>query len=266
MLPANFFCNDKAYGNGEGYVDGALGFTGHTQTIYANAIYMNLLSKENNTKAGEYLLGLLKENGGKLATGFLGAKPLLPALSATGNTDMAYRLFLSKEFPSWGFEVANGSTTIWERWDSFTKDDGFKYNAAMNSFNHYAFGAVCEWMFGNAAGIKATLPGYAEFMIKPEIAPDGMGKDGINELKANYHSVNGEIVSSWKKDGTRLLMHVTVPVNTKADIYIPSPATSRIMLNGKLLSQSPAIENKGRDHGYSIIGVGSGSYDIVVSE
>ncbi|CAG4995289.1 Alpha-L-rhamnosidase [Dyadobacter sp. CECT 9275] len=258
-----FVCNAAAYGNGEGYVDGALGFTGHTQTIYANAIYMNLLSKNNTAKAGEYLMDLLKENGGKLGTGFLGAKPLLPALSATGHTDMAYRLFLSKEFPSWGFEVANGSTTIWERWDSFTKEDGFKYNAAMNSFNHYAFGAVCEWMFGNAAGIKATQPGYSEFTIRPEISPDGMGKEGINELKASYHSVNGEIVSSWKKEEGRLLMHVTVPVNTRAAICIPSSSTSTIRLNGKSIRQS-GVENKGWENGYAMIGVGSGNYSIVV--
>ncbi|MCE6992601.1 alpha-L-rhamnosidase [Dyadobacter sp. CY323] len=194
-----FTCNQKAYGNGAGYVDGALGFTGNTQTAYANAIYMNIVEEKAIKKSGAFLSELIKENGNKLATGFLGAKPLLPALSVSGHPDLAYKLFLSKEFPSWGFEVENGSTTIWERWDSYTKEDGFKYNAAMNSFSHYAFGAVCEWMFGHAAGIKATKPGYAEFDIRPEIAPKGMGKDGINHLKASLKTINGLITSEWER-------------------------------------------------------------------
>jgi alpha-L-rhamnosidase len=179
-----FKCDSLTYGNGDGYVDGQLGFTGHTQTAYANTIYMKIVPEKERIKAGEHLAKLIAQNGGKLATGFLGAKPLLPALSATGHSDIAYQLFLSKEFPSWGFEVENGSTTIWERWDSYTKEDGFKYNAAMNSFSHYAFGAVCEWMFGNAAGIQAVSPGYAKFDIRPEIAPSG-----INTVKSNlpYH-------------------------------------------------------------------------------
>lgn len=156
---------------------------------------MNIVDSASMKKSGDLLVNLLNENGGKHATGFLGAKPLLPALSVTGHYDMAYKLFLSKEFPAWGFEAENGSTTIWERWDSFTKNDGFKYNAAMNSFSHYAFGAVCEWMFGNAAGIKASKPGFAEFEIRPEIAPDGMGKNGINRLSASLRTMNGVISS-----------------------------------------------------------------------
>lgn len=254
-----FITNAAAYGDGKGYVDGELGFTGATQTAYANAIYMNILGKEKNNHAGEELRKLLAANDNKLATGFLGAKPLLPALSASGNSDLAYQLFLSKEFPSWGFEVEQGSTTIWERWDSFTKEDGFKYNAAMNSFSHYAFGAVCEWMFGNAAGIKASKPGYSEFIIRPEICPDGMGADGINELKASYHSIHGKIISNWKKENRNLMMEVEVPVNTLAEIHIPSSASSKIKINNKALKDKSAIEAA-----YTIIKVGSGIYNIEV--
>ena len=254
-----FITDAAAYGDGKGYVDGELGFTGATQTAYANAIYMQLLESDKMQFAGNELKRLLAANDNKLATGFLGAKPLLPALSATGNSDLAYKMFLSKEFPSWGFEVEQGSTTIWERWDSYTKEDGFKYNAAMNSFSHYAFGAVCEWMFGNAAGIKAATAGYSSLIIRPEICPDGMGKDGINELKANYHAINGNIVSNWKKNGSSLEMEVEVPVNTTADIYIPSTEASKISLNNKALTQKASY-----DDGYTVVQVGSGKYKIEV--
>jgi alpha-L-rhamnosidase len=261
-----FKCDEKAYGKGEGYVDGALGFTGHTQTAYANAIYMNIVKPSDMKKAGNFLQALLKENGNKLGTGFLGAKPLLPALSATGHSDLAYQLFLSKEFPSWGFEVENGSTTIWERWDSYTKEDGFKYNAAMNSFSHYAFGAVCEWMFGNAAGIQATKPGFAEFKIRPEIAPEGMGKDGIGTLKASLQTMNGRIISEWTRKGAKLNLKVSVPVNTVCYIYVPVVTGNQITAGGQELASSKAVSRIGEEEGYVIIKAGSGRYDFAVGK
>ncbi|WP_353720826.1 family 78 glycoside hydrolase catalytic domain [Dyadobacter sp. 676] len=260
-----FKCDSQAYGNGAGYVDGSLGFTGHTQTAYANAIYMGIVNGEDRRKAGVYLTALLKDNGNKLATGFLGAKPLLPALSATGHSDLAYRLFLSKEFPSWGFEVENGSTTIWERWDSYTKEDGFKYNAAMNSFSHYAFGAVCEWMFGNAAGIVMTKPGFETFDIRPEIAPDGLGSNGINHLKASLRTINGTIVSEWNKKDRKLTMKVSVPVNTLAHIYVPVGADTQVLVNGEQLSSSALVKAVGKEDSYRIVEAGSGNYEFTVS-
>lgn len=249
------------YGNGEGYVDGQLGFVGHTQTAYANAIYMNIVPQKSIAQAGDYLAELIRQNGGKLATGFLGAKPLLPALSASGHSDVAYDLFLSKEFPSWGFEVENGSTTIWERWDSYTKEDGFKYNAAMNSFNHYAFGAVCEWMFGNAAGIQPAEPGFSRFIIRPEIDPQS-GAGRLNQLKATYRSINGLIESSWKKEADGLLMHVRVPVNTTAEVYVPARSAEGITVDGKKVAAVSEIGVKGRAGDRVILAVGSGHYEF----
>ncbi|MPR33126.1 Bacterial alpha-L-rhamnosidase [Cytophagaceae bacterium SJW1-29] len=249
------------YGNGAGYVDGQLGFSGHTQTAYANAIYMGILPAKSIGQAGDYLAELIRQNDGRLATGFLGAKPLLPALSASGHSALAYELFLSKEFPSWGFEVENGSTTIWERWDSYTKEDGFKYNAAMNSFNHYAFGAVCEWMFENAAGIQPAEPGFARFIIRPEIDPKS-GTDRINQLQASYHSPNGPIVSSWKKEPDGLLMNVTIPVNTTAQVYVPAASVNQVVVDGRKLTALPEIKSSETRDGYVVLSVGSGSYEI----
>ncbi len=104
------------------------------------------------TKAGNSLIDLIKAKNGKLSTGFLGVKPLLPALSATGHSNEAHKLLVSMEYPSWGFEVVNGVNTIWGCWNSYVKGKGFGNNAGMNSLNHYAFGSVNEWLFENAAG------------------------------------------------------------------------------------------------------------------
>jgi len=252
--------NAAAYGNGNGYIDGSLGFSGHTQTAYANAIYMHILSPDNLVKAGEYLKQLVEANNDQLATGFLGFKPLLPALSATGNSHLAYTLAKDTAYPSLGFEVVNGSTTIWERWNSYIKGKGFENNAGMNSFNHYAFGAICEWMFQNMAGIQpGESAGFNTFVIKPEIAASD-----INYVKATYHSVKGEIQSSWKKINGQLKIRVSIPVNTKADIIIPS-ASEHILINGKSLhefSDHSIVENNKAIS----IKLGSGNYNIVINE
>ncbi|MCW3725692.1 hypothetical protein UE97_041215, partial [Burkholderia cenocepacia] len=129
-----------------GYVEGQNGFAGHTETAYANALYSGILNEEDQILAGKFLRELVEANDNKLTTGFLGFKPLLPALTSSGSSDKGYQLLQSTEYPSLGYEVVNGATSIWERWDSFTKDIGFIHDAAMNSFSHYAFGSVNEWM------------------------------------------------------------------------------------------------------------------------
>ena len=250
-----FITNAAAYGNGAGYVDGNLSFDGHTQTAYANAIYQQLLAEQEQKMAGYWLKQLVETNDYKLTTGFLGFKPLLPALSESGNQDLAYKLLLSTEYPSLGFEVMNGATSIWERWDSYIKDEGFKHNASMNSFSHYSFGAVNEWMFQYMAGIKSDQAGYRTFSIKPEIA-----KEGVASVEASYRSINGWIKSSWKKKGKQLRQKVTVPVNTRATIYIPSKEIKRVRLNGRRLLNMPEYKVLAiNEHGISL-DLGAGNY------
>jgi len=207
--------------------------------------------------AGNYIKELIAGNDGKLSTGFLGVKPLLPSLSATGHSDEAYKLLLSEEYPSWGFEVVNGANTIWERWNSYIKGEGFTNNAGMNSFNHYAFGSVNEWMFGNMAGIKVGQAGYRTFTIKPEIA-----KEGINYTKATYHSINGEIVSSWKKDGTQITLQISVPVNTIANVFIPATGQDKVLENGRAAANNQDLKIKGFSEGYLNLEIGSGIYQF----
>jgi alpha-L-rhamnosidase len=251
------FANESAYGTGEGYVHDGLGFTGHSQTAYANALYMEVIPKSMRARAGSYLADLVQQNGGKMTIGFLGAKQLLPALSQAGRSDIAYQLFLSENFPSWGFEVRNGATTIWERWDSKNEQGGFTGNGTMNSFSHYAFGAVCEWMFEYAAGIQPTSPGFKSIRIRPEIAPTG-----LNFLRATYQTPYGNVLSSWTKTGQSLTMAVTIPVNTTAEIHIPTATPQAVLEGGQSVTTRVQWKIKGIDKGYLVLVAGSGSYEF----
>ncbi|MBD3628956.1 alpha-L-rhamnosidase [Cyclobacterium sp.] len=252
--------NPKPYGDGAGYVDGQLGFSGHTQTAYANAIYHDFLTESQEKVAGIHLAGLVEENDGKLATGFLGVKQLLPALSATGRSDLAFQLLLNTEYPSWGFEIENGATTIWERWDSYVKNDPEKMeslNAGMNSFSHYAFGSVYEWMFRNMVGIKPDLPGYKSFTIAPEIP--------VNEIRrvhGSYHSIHGEIISSWRKIKDNLVLEVLIPVNTRAVILIPTSDPNSVSLDDKSLQEHKDLNPGPFTGGKLELTLGSGRYRI----
>ncbi|RRB04380.1 alpha-L-rhamnosidase [Larkinella rosea] len=253
-----FKTDNAAYGDGEGYViEGKSGFDGHTQTAYANAIYMHMLTPEHRQKAGNWLVDLIRENDNKLATGFLGLKALLPALSATGHAKEAYRLLLSTEYPSWGFEVINGANTIWERWNSYIKGKGFENNSGMNSFNHYAFGSVNEWLFGNAAGLRVGEAGYKTFTIRPEIATEGIGS-----VKATYHSINGLIETAWKKEGATISLKTTIPVNTTATVFIPTTNPATVLESAKALKTNPAIRVKEYKDGYLHVEMGSGIYQF----
>jgi alpha-L-rhamnosidase len=251
-----FKCNQAAYGNGEGYIDGSRGFTGNTQTAYANAIYMNMLPDSLIPVAGKYLNQLVEENNGYLTTGFLGVKPLLPALSKTGYTETAYQLLLNKNYPSWDYEIENGATTIWERWDSYTKGKGFQ-DAGMNSFNHYSFGSVCEWMFQYMAGIKSEGTAYKNIIIKPDIP-----KDKIKYVNASVNTMNGKIESSWKLEGEKLVMNIIIPVNTSAEIYIPTSDPGSIKINDSEMKKIPYLEIDKFENNLQEIKVGSGNYNI----
>ncbi|MGN0002587.1 MAG: family 78 glycoside hydrolase catalytic domain [Sphingobacterium composti] len=248
--------NEKRYGSGSGYVDGHLGFTGHTQTGYANAIYSEILEESDLLVAGKYLQSLVVENNNRLSTGFLGFKPLLPALSKTNNSDKAYELILSTEYPSLGYEVINGATTIWERWDSYIKGEGFRHNAAMNSFSHYAFGAVNEWMFENMLGIKNMGTGYKKIAIKPEVP-----SKGINSAEGYYRAIVGTISSSWTKNANTITQKIKIPVNVIANCYIKQ-GVKNLMINGRPINESNFELKKTEDKGYLCIELGSGTYSI----
>ncbi|WP_339905822.1 alpha-L-rhamnosidase C-terminal domain-containing protein, partial [uncultured Cyclobacterium sp.] len=185
-------------------------------------------------------------------------KQLLPALSATGHSDLAYQLLLNEEYPSWGFEIKNGATTIWERWDSYVKDDPDKMsslNNGMNSFSHYAFGSVFEWMFHNMAGIKTEEVAYKSFTIAPEIP-----EKEINYVAASHQSIHGNISSSWKRVGEKLYMEVSIPVNTQATVFIPAKSELDITMDNQRLDQNEDLQKGHFLEGKQVLKLGSGTY------
>lgn len=173
-------------------------FSEDTQTAYVLAYYFGVASAD---EVRPHLVAAVHRNGDKLTTGFLGVKFLLPVLSELKENDLAYKLITSTEYPSWGYSVANGATTMWERWNSYTRDQGFG-DASMNSFNHYAFGSCCEWMFEYCLGIRPTDgdgAGFKKTLIRPCI--DKSGK--MTSASGHYKSQHGDIRVEWKSDGKK---------------------------------------------------------------
>jgi alpha-L-rhamnosidase len=197
----------------------------NTQTAYLLALQNDLFSNAENTqKAINHLVEKITANGNKLSTGFVGTGILNQTLSEYGATNTAYNLLLQRNNPSWLYSVDQGATTIWERWNSYTLANGFG-DPGMNSFNHYSYGAVSEWMFRCMAGIEAdeNHPGFKHFTLQP--VPDTRDvpfEERITEVDATFGSYYGAIGSRWeqKADGNYTYAF-TVPANTTARLYIP---------------------------------------------
>ena len=194
---------------------------GNTQTCYALALAFHLLPYEKRAAAAQYLGDDIKARGGHLSTGFVGTSQLMPVLSNNGYNATAYRLLLADTFPSWGYTIGSGATTIWERWDGWTAQKGFQ-DPGMNSFSHYAFGAVGQWMFQRAAGIDTAGPGFHDLLIDPQ--PDA----SLRWVKASYDSLEGRIGVKWQTAGKKLLVDVELPANTHARIRFPVSGSTTV--------------------------------------
>lgn len=189
--------------------------TVQTQTAHIVALYFGLVSEENRVKTVEGLKALLAKHDGHLVTGFIGTPYFCHALSENGCTKEAFDLLMKDDFPSWLYQVKMGATTIWEHWDGL-KPDKTMWSADMNSFNHYAYGAIGEWMFRVIGGIEAveSAPGYRQFKIQPHIG------GGLTRAKAEYQSIYGIISSEWELEHGRVTVKVQIPVNTEAQIVL----------------------------------------------
>jgi alpha-L-rhamnosidase len=174
----------------EHYVDGDGRIKSDCPTVYALAICFGLLSADHQTRAGNRLADLAEANGYRVATGFAGTPFVLPALTSTGHVETAYRLLLERECPSWLYPVLMGATTVWERWDSMLPD-GTINPGQMTSFNHYAFGAVADWLHTTVGGIAALEPGYARVLISPR--PGG----GLTWARTSLDSPYGTVSVEW---------------------------------------------------------------------
>jgi alpha-L-rhamnosidase len=187
---------------------------GGTQTAYVLGLHFGLIPPAARATAARELVRNIERNGMHLATGFVGTPYLLHVLEAHGHLDVAYKLLEQETFPSWLFPVKNGATTIWERWDGWTPEKGFQ-DKGMNSFNHYAYGAVADWMVSTVAGLEIAEPGYKKILFKPR--PGGT----ITFAEAKLQTPHGEAAIRWELVGNALKLHLTVPQGSEAVLSLP---------------------------------------------
>jgi alpha-L-rhamnosidase len=191
---------------------------GHNQTAFLLALAFDMLPEEKREVALEHLLRHFEKRKWHLSTGFVGTPLICPTLSRFGKLDEAYRVLLQRDYPGWLYSVRQGATTIWERWNSYSHEHGFG-PVAMNSFNHYAYGAVGEWMYATIGGIDLDpdplVPAYSRSVIHPR--PGG----GITSAKASLHTPYGLLATDWKIADGDFVLEVRVPANTQSTVILP---------------------------------------------
>jgi len=230
---------------------------GHTQTGYALALALELLPPEKRSDAARHLVEDIRARNWHVSTGFAGVSFLLPALTECGYVEDAYRLLVQDTFPSWGYPMRHGATTIWERWDGWTEDKGFQ-DPAMNSFNHFALGSVGEWLFRYVAGIDVDpeRPGY-KHVIRPH--PGG----GLTYAGACFQSAHGTVVAAWRMEDGALTVEVVIPANTTATVSIPASDPIGVTESGRTVDEAQGVEFVRMEHGRAVLAVQSGTYAFV---
>ncbi len=231
----------------------------NTQTAYALAIAFGLLPDSLVPAAAARLAADVRARGMHLTTGFLGTPQLLPVLGATGHLDVAYGLLLQRSYPSWLYPITRGATTMWERWDGIRPDSSFE-DAGMNSFNHYAFGAVGNWMYRTIGGIEPDprAPGAKRVLIAPH--PGG----GLTHARASLETLHGTFVSSWKVAGQRFVLDVTVPPNTTADVTLWETTVEHVREGVRPLTDVAGVRDVQQRGANVVVTVGSGDYEFTV--
>jgi alpha-L-rhamnosidase len=225
----------------------------NTQTAYVLALSFDLIPEELKSTAAQRLADDVNKFG-HITTGFLGVADISHVLTRYGHVAEAYKLLYRQKYPSWLYPVTKGATTIWERWDGIKPDGSFQTDKG-NSFNHYAYGAVGDWLYKAVAGISPSLsePGYKKIVLKPH--PFGE----MNIVKASHESMYGTIISEWMLENGRFRWHVTVPPNTTAEVYVPT-LQPELMMNGKEV-QGRFLEKKGPwPYAFVHTEIGSGTY------
>ena len=233
------------------YVDAEGRVKGNTQTAYVLALASGLLHGEVANKAGRHLIADIESRGWQLSTGFVGTKDLMLVLSALGRNDVACRLLQQESFPSWGFTIRHGATSIWERWDGWTPEKGFQ-DPGMNSFAHYAFGAVYQWMVENIGGIRSEGAGFRKLVIAPQ--PGGT----LTWARVGYTSAVGPISTAWKLADGRITVNVSIPANCTATIQLPAVGGA-VMESGMPAAQQNGLKMLKE----GVYEAGSGVYEFV---
>lgn len=232
-----------------------------SQTAYTLALQFDMLPETLRAQAAERLVANVKDYDYHLTTGFLGTPYLCHVLSRFGYSDIAYKLLLQETYPSWLYPVKNGATTIWERWDG-QKPDGSFQTPSMNSFNHYAYGAIGDWMYRVIAGIDTyeDAPGYKHISIKPHIGGN------LSYANADLQTGYGLVSAHWKIDNKTTVLDIQVPANTTSTVYIPADNQKEIKENNISLADLKNITIKGKEEGYIVVKIGSGTYHFTVEK
>jgi alpha-L-rhamnosidase len=229
---------------------------GNTQAGYAIALDFDLVPDNLKKQAAAKMVQTIKDYDYRISTGIQTTIRMMNQLTEFGYQDVAYKLIESRRFPSWIYSIDQGATTIWERWDGYVKDRGFQA-VGMNSFNHYAIGAVGEWMYRSVLGINTDSAGYKHFVIKPVLG------GSLTWAKGSYDSIAGKISVDWKSGKSDFQLSVQIPANTTATVYLPA---------GKSISESGQKISNGKDfrvlqtnsEGTALL-VQSGSYNFSVA-
>lgn len=231
-----------------------------TQTAHVLALAFGLVREEDRRRTAETLAGYIRENKNHLATGFVGTPYLCHVLSENGHNDLAYALLMQEDCPSWLYEVRMGATTIWEHWNGI-KEDGSFWSPEMNSFNHYAFGAIGDWLYRKVAGLDTDEehPGYKRIVIRPRPGP------GLDFAEAALRSMYGEIRSTWRREEDGLCYEITVPPNTTAAVFLPADEKQEISEHGGPVVVGDGILRCERRQDGFALELGSGSYALRVS-
>lgn len=243
-----------------------------TQASYAIPLAFDLFNKDTESKAANNLVTTLERKNKdelgvmrpeySLMTGFIGTASISAALSKNGKDKQAYQLLQQTSYPSWLYSVENGATTIWERLNSYTKENGFGGNNNMNSFNHYSFGAVGAWMINNSLGIVRDEPGFKKFILQP--TPDPTGK--MTFAKGHYDSMYGKIRSEWKITGQKTVYTIEVPANTTATLFIKATNLNKVTEANQKIKQLKGITYIGQKEDKLAFTLLSGTYEFIVEK
>lgn len=232
-----------------------------TQTAYVLALNFDMLPENLRQQAAKRLSDNVKSYGNHLTTGFLGTPYLCHVLTRFGYDDVAYKLLLQPTYPSWLYPVRMGATTIWERWDGIKPDSTFE-TPSMNSYNHYSYGAIGDWMYRSMVGLDTYEDGvgYKHIKVKPHIG------GGFTNASATLQTYYGPLSSGWKVDNDKILMDVVIPANTMATVYVPAKDASAIAENGGAVASAKGIRVKGTEDGYVVMELGSGAYHFTATK
>jgi alpha-L-rhamnosidase len=232
---------------------------GSTQTAYALALAFDLLPDSLVGAAANRLAQDVRAHDNHLTTGFLGTPYLLHVLSAGGHADLAFTLLTQRTYPSWLYPLTRGATTMWERWDGIRPDGSFE-DPGMNSFNHYAFGAVGDWMYRNVGGIDLdpAAPGYQRSRIAPR--PGG----GLTSARASLETPYGTLATAWRLETGRFVLDATIPANTSAEIVLWDSEVADVREGGHALSETSGVRAARQRGNDVVIEVGSGRYEFGV--